>query len=149
MHDMTYEHAVKNASHLIALRQTEVYLRDDAGFPWDNVTSVEVGSTWRLSGPASIWVKAEDAGLTFRMSVDFEGSDANGRGVSLFNREHMREIMRKLPPEGRRSFARILAKQVLPPLQKRTAELREAMNAQADSEDCVRGLISFADEVTL
>lgn len=145
MHDMTYKHAVKNAACLIALKQREVYLRDDADFPWDKVTSVDVGSSWRLSGPSSIWVKAEDAGLTFRMSVNFEGDDANGRGVSLFNRDYLREIMRKLTPEGRRDFANILAEQVLPPLQKRTAEIRDAMNAQADSEDCVRGLIVFAE----
>jgi hypothetical protein len=145
MHDLTYAQAIANAEHLKALGQTDVYLyRDNAeGFPFDKVTRVEEGSSFRLSGPSSCRLIAEEAGLRFSVSVDFENADANGRGVSLFDRDQLRDLMRKLNPAAREQFAVMLEKCVIP-MAKRTAEIREALNSQCDSEDCVRGLIAFA-----
>ena len=148
MLDLTYEQALENAEHLVALGETTIYLyRDRAGdFPYDKVTRVESGSTHRLSGPSSCYLFAEDAGLTFKLSVDFERPDANGRGVSLFDRDRLRALMLKLPDAARRSFAELLETEVMPGLVKRTREIRDALQEQADSEDCVRGLIAFAKE---
>jgi len=144
MIDMTYARAIELAEHLIAIDQTTVYLRDDSFFPFDKVTGVESGSSYRLSGPSSCYLIAEDAGLIFKKSVEFEGRDANGRGVSLFERDRLRDVMMRLPDGARAKFARMLENEVLPGMQARTAEIREALNNQLDSEDCVRGLISFA-----
>jgi hypothetical protein len=148
MQNMTYAKAIENAAHLIAIGQTEIYLwRDDAdGFPWDKVTSVTSGSSYRLNGPSDMRVTAEDAGLSFSLSVDFEQRDANGRGVSLFDRERLRDVSMKLPPAARAQFATMLANEVLAPMAARTAEIRQALNSQLDSEDCVRGLIAFAEQ---
>jgi hypothetical protein len=145
MIDLTVAEALEKADHLIALGETTVYLfRDAEGFPYDKVTRVEEGGTWRLGGPASCYLYAEQAGLTFKLSVDFEGRDANGRGVSLFDRDRLRDLFLKLPPAARNFFAEMLEGKCLPGLIERTNEIREALRAQADSEDCVRGLIAFA-----
>jgi hypothetical protein len=146
MLNLTYAEAIEKADHLIALGETTIYLyRDKAeGFPYDKVVSVETGSSYRLGGPSSCALIAADGGLTFRLNVDFEESDANGRGVSLFDRDRLRGVMLKLPPKARASFAAMLEGEVLKGLTERTNEIREALRAQADSEDCVRGLIAFA-----
>jgi len=64
----------------------------------------------------------------------------------MFDRDRLRDITLKLPPAARKLFADMLEREVLPPLAKRTGEIREALRSQADSEDCVRGLIAFAEE---
>lgn len=147
MHEMTYASAVKNADHLIALGMTTIYLRDDNGFPWDKATDVQSGASFRLNGPSSCYIIAEDSGITFKLGVEFEGRDANGRGVSLFERDRLRDVMRRLPPTARRHFAKMLSTEVLPAIAKRSSEIREALNANLDSEDCVRGLIAFAETI--
>lgn len=146
MADLSLSKALKNKEALIALGQTTVHLWGDnaADAPWDKATSIECGSVWRLSGPASATVNANIDGITFCWSLDFETRDANGSGYSLFDRPRLRETILKLPISVRRQFGRLLADKVLPGLQKRTQELRDALNAQSDSEDCVRGLIAFA-----
>ena len=150
MNDTTVADAISKADHYIALGQTSIYLyRDDPSFPWGLVTKVEAGGSYRLSGPSSVSLTAEHpSGLSFRMSVDFEGPEANGKGVSLFDRDKLRALAMKLRPEARQKFAAFLEREVLSGLQKRTSEIREALNAQMDSEDCVRGLIAFASDAS-
>lgn len=143
MFDMSVSDALSKREHLIALGDTTIYVRNDDDFPFDRVVRVESGGSYRLSGPASAYLLAEVDGLTFQLSVDFEQADANGRGASLFDRVRLRDVMGKLSAEGRRSFADMLEREVMPALGKRSADLRMAMNEQLDSEDCVRGLIAF------
>jgi hypothetical protein len=143
--DMTYAEAVDKADNLIALNDTVVHLHDGE-VPWDKAIGIEGGASVRLSGPAGCYVVAEHAGLTFKWSVDFETRDANGRGVSLFDRERLRDVAMKLPPKARAEFARFLETEVLPPLARNAREIRRALNQQIDSMDCVRGLIAFANE---
>jgi hypothetical protein len=145
--NLTYTEAMKKAEHLKALGQTTIYIhREAADFPYGKVTNVEAGSSWRLGGPSSCYLIAEDGGLTFKLNVDFEGRDANGRGVSLFDRDKLREMFVRLPSVARQAFADLLESECLPSLAKRRSELQAALNDQADSEDCVRGLIMFARE---
>lgn len=148
MHDMTYSEAIAKAAAIKEIGDTNIYLRgrNDADLPWDKVVKVEEGSSWRLSGPSSVYLIAEDEGLTFKWSVDFEALDASGKGVSDFDRPRLRDLMSKLPISARQSFADMLENQVLSALRKRTQEYRDALNMNADSEDCVRGLITFARE---
>lgn len=144
--DMTYAEAIEKAKHLIAVGSTTIHLRSDVGFPYDKVSKVEEGGGWRLVGPSSCYLIVQESGLKFKLDVDFEERDANGRGVSLFNRPHLREVMRKLPTAARKAFADLLETKCLPKMAENTASLRDALNANADSEDCVRGLIAFARE---
>jgi hypothetical protein len=65
----------------------------------------------------------------------------------LFERDRLREVMRKLPPKARAKFAAMLSKEVLPGMEKRTAEIRDGLNKHVDSEDCVRGLIAYAQSL--
>lgn len=142
--DMTYEFALSNSDHLIALGQTVVYLRD-GNVPWVVASDVEVSGSYRFNGPTGMYVIAKVQGITFKWSVDFELREANGHGYSLFDRERLRDVGRRLPEPARRKFAQLLREKVFPDLQKRTNEMREAMNKQVDSEDCVYGLISFLE----
>jgi len=142
MRDFTYADAIHEAEHLIALGEDVVHLRGD-DVQWDKIESVEVGGGYRFSGPINAYLIAHEAGLTLKWGIDFEGRDANGRGVSLFDRPRLRDVMTRLPLGARQSFANLLADKVLPELAKRTAEIRDALNQQWDSEDCVRGLIAL------
>lgn len=146
IYDLTYADAVAKAEHLTALGETTVYLRSDEGFPYDKVERVEAGSTYRLNGPTGCYLIANDRGLTFRLSVDFEPPEANGRGVSMFDRDRLRDVMLRLAPGGREAFADMLAGEVMAKMQERTRDLRSALQSQTDSEDCIRGLIAFARE---
>lgn len=141
---MTYADALKNIAHLSALGHYEIYLDEDGEVPWDKAVRVESGGGYRLNGPCGIYVIAEEAGLTFKWSIDFEQRAANGASVSMFDRDKLRDVVMKLPPAARASFAEFLHKEVMPGLRKTTAEVRAALNKQLDSEDCVRGLIEFA-----
>lgn len=143
----TYKEALEKAEHLIALGETRVHLeKGDATFPWHNVSDVEEGGAVRLSGPTGVYPIVRQAGLSLYYPIDFEGRDANGRGVSLFDREYLREVMLKLPMPARRKFAELLERRVLPIMAQRTKEIREAFKSQNDSEDCVRGLIYFGQQ---
>jgi hypothetical protein len=144
---MTYAEAIEKADAIKLIGDTTIYLnRSDDTLPWGKVIKVEDGSSWRLSGPSSAYMIAEDQGLTFKWSVEFEGLDANGRSVSQFDRPRLRDVMLKLPAPARISFADMLEKQVLSAIRTRSAEYRLALNTNVDSEDCVRGLIAFARE---
>lgn len=149
MHDISFSQAIEKADHLKALGWTDVYLGyRQTEFPWGLVTDVQTGHSHRLSGPASVRMTARHpSGLTFSWEVDFEGRDANGRGVHLFDRDRLRDVMRKLPKPARIQFANILASEVFAGMQARTSELRKALSDQEDSEDLVRGLIAFAESV--
>lgn len=143
-YDLTRAEALEKADALKALNQTDVYLRDASDFPWNRVTDIADGAAYRFSGPCGLYLVAEEKGLRFKLSFDFEGRDANGRGVSLFDRGRLRELVLKLPAAVRPKLAKFMRDKVLPDLEKRTAELRDAMNKQWDSEDCVRGIIALA-----
>jgi hypothetical protein len=145
LYDMTYESAVTNAKHLIALGQTIVHLHEGE-MPWALASDVEESGSFRFSGPCGFYVIAKDAGLTFKWSVDFEHRGANGAGVSLFDRARLRDVAGLMPPKVRAKFALWLSEKVMPDLVKRSNEIREALNKQVDSEDCVRGLIAFCDQ---
>ena len=141
--NLTYAAAKDKAEHLKALGETTVHI-DEKGAPWHKAEDVECGGSFRLNGPTGCYIIARDAGLTFKWSVDFEKREANGASVSLFDRDRLRDIAMKLPPAARQKFADLLVDKVLPPLEKRTQEIRDYLNQQHDSEDCVRGLIAFA-----
>lgn len=143
-YDITYAEATKLAPHLIAIGNTTVYLHNVDGFPWDEVDDIEAGCAYRFSGPAGFYAIAHKAGLEFRVSVDFEGREANGRGVSLFEAGRLRDVAAQLPPAARLKFAQFLTDKVLPDLHKRTEEIRTALQQQEASENCVRGLIAFS-----
>lgn len=143
--ELTYAEALAKRDHLIALGERRVSLKNDAAdLPWQNISKVEASGSFRFSGPCGARFIVEDRGLTFNWSVDFEHRNANGKGVSLFDRDRLRETMRRMSSGGRYLFGAFLEDAVLPELAKRTAEIRIALNQQADSEDCVRGLIAFA-----
>lgn len=146
LHDVSYADAVRNAEHYLAIGKTKIYLYGEDG-PWNNVTDISAGGSYRLNGPASVRLEAPDpCGLTFTWSVDFEASDANGRGTNLFDRDKLRDLARRLPAPARRAFAEFLRNEVLPGVRKTTGEIRAALNKQQDSEDCLLGLIDFAGE---
>lgn len=149
MHDLTYSQAIEKAEHLIALDAKDVYLRDAEGFPFDKVVSVETGSMYRGAVMACCYLIAEEAGLRLKLSVDFEKRGAEGRGEAMFDSDRLRELAMKLPSDARTKFANLLENNVLEALAARTNEYRTAMRAQADSEDCVRGLIAFARQETV
>lgn len=145
--DLSYAEALAKSDALKQLGETTVYIRsEDAGFPFDKVARVEAGNSYRLSGPSSCYLMFEENGLLFRLNVEFESRDANGKGVSLFDRDRLRDVANKLSPVGRVAFAKMLESEVLRPLAERTEEYRKALRQQADSEDCVRGIIAFAQQ---
>jgi hypothetical protein len=148
MIDLTVAEALAKAEHLKALGETTIYLYrgKGEGFPFDKVTGVEDGGTWRLGMPSSIYLYAEVDGLTFKLSVDLEQSDANGRGVAVIDRDKLRVLFTKLPEAAKQQFADMLESKCLPSIAERTTEIRATLQAQADSEDCVRGLIRLARE---
>lgn len=133
------------ADHLVALGEIDVYLDDDdPDLPWAEVSRIEKSRGYRLNGPTGFYAIADKAGLRLKWSIDFEGRDANGQPVSLFDRDRIREVMRKLPRRARLELASFLETEVLPGIEKTTAEWRGYLNKQIDSEDCVRGLITYA-----
>ena len=128
MRDLTFAEAQAKAEHLKALGQTQVYLRDASeNFPWDRATTVESGGMHRMSGPISAWIVADVDGIEYRWSVNFEDRDADGRNVAMFDEEHLREVMMKLPSAARTAFASMLRKSVLSPLSEHTENLRKAL----------------------
>ena len=143
---MSYQDAIDKAEHLLAVGQDLVFLDREDTPPWDKADSVEKGCGYRLDIPTGCYVIAHAAGLTFKWSIEFEKRDANGRGISVFDRDRMREVAMKMPPKVRQQFADLLAQEILPNMEKRTREIRDAINEQLDTEDCVRGLIAFASE---
>lgn len=143
----TYKEALEQAPHLVATGETHIYLeKGDVTFAWHNVSDVEAGGAVCLNIPTEVYLIAHQAGLFLYYPVDFAGPDANGGRVPLIDREYLWEVMLKLPIEARRKFAGLLEARVLPIMAQRTKETRDAFKSQWDSEDRVRGLISFGQQ---
>jgi len=141
----TYTDIMSKAEHHRALGQLEHYLDESADdLPWGQVASAEAGGSYRLDGPADVRLTAWVGEMKFSWSVDFESRDANGTGVSRFDREKMRAVALRLPPAPRRQFTEMLRTECLPGMIKRRDEILSAYNAQADSVSLVRELIDFA-----
>ncbi|AKR54349.1 hypothetical protein XM25_00725 [Devosia sp. H5989] len=149
--EKTFEEYVRLAEHYLAIGQTEIFLYRDVAVPdeaYKLVTGARESGSYRLSGPNGVRFSAlHTCGLTFSWTVDFEGHAANGTGTAQFDRERIRDVARKLPPEGARNFADFMERSVLPPLKERAKEIRDALNRQQDSVDCVLGLIEYARQV--
>lgn len=143
--DLTYQKAIEKAEHLIALDETDVYLQNAEGFPFDKVSKVEVGSTYRMGLPTSYRFSVDEAGLCLHTSVDIEPWYATGSATTQIDRGRMRDLVSKLSPTGRRMFADALKREALPAILRRTDEIRASLNQQSDSEDCIRGMIAFAE----
>ena len=85
----TWQEHVALAEHYLAIGQDEIYLSDTddlplTTFPWEFVTSIEKGSTFRHGVDVSKWFRAvHPCGLRFRWCLDLEVRDANGTGNSL------------------------------------------------------------------
>lgn len=145
--DLAYEHAIANAAHYLAIGQDNIWIKE-ATAPWALADDVKSGSSFRFNGPTNARFSfTHDSGLTITWTVDYERVEANGKSYSLFDRDRLRDVMLKLSPDTRRKFGMLLRNDVLRGLAERTEEYRAAMRQQADSEDCVRGLIAFALEV--
>lgn len=142
-----FDDVLAKAEHYKALGQTSVHIDDeDPNTPWHKVEEITASGSYRLNGPCGFTCIARINGIEFRWSVDFEKREANGKGYSMFDTERLRMVAMKLSPDVRKKLADFMAAEVLPGLQKTTAEWRDALNRQLDSEDCVRGLIAFANE---
>lgn len=140
-----FNDALAKAEHYVALGQTEIHLdKNDPNLPWDSVVEIESGGSFRLNGPSGFRVIAKTGGLIFIWYVDFEGPGANGQSYYLFNRDHLHETMRKLPPAARKKLADWMETDVLPGVEAITAQWRGHLNNQIKSEDCVREMIAFA-----
>lgn len=145
--DTTYQEALKNAEHLVALGQAEVHLRDEGDFPWRLADDVVESGSYRFNGPTGCRIIAHERGLTLMLTVDFERRGANGMGYSMFDRDRLEAVMRKLPLAARIAFMKLLLAKVLPDLEKRTAEMQQALSKQEESESCVHELIELASKV--
>lgn len=144
MRQWTYKEALEKGDAFKCLGQVEIFVSDE-NFPFGQVIDVESSGSYRFSAPDNVCFIIEQDGLRIKMYFDFEMKGASGQHVSLFDREKLRDVMQKLPRKARWKFADLLQEKVLPDLQKRTAEIRQSLNKQWDSEDCVRGLIAMAN----
>lgn len=144
----TLADALDKRDALDALGQ-EAWVKDDApDLPWKLIHTVESGAEYRLNGPVGIRLIATVNSLNVHWHVNFERREANGTGRSDFDREHLRDVIMQMKPLMRHRFALFLREHVLSGLLKTTTEIRNALNKQLDSEDCVRGLIAYANEET-
>jgi hypothetical protein len=111
----TWQQHVALAEHYLAIGQDEIYLSDTddlplAIFPWEFVTSIEKGSTFRHGVDVSKWFRAvHPCGLRFRWCLDLEVRDANGTGTLKFDFPKLRQVLALLPAkyakQYRESFA--------------------------------------------
>ena len=98
--NLTYARAIATAEHRIALGQTDVYIDSEWDFPFDKVTSVSSGGTYRLNIPSNIYLHFTEAGLSFRLSYELEERDANGAEQHRFG-----DARRAVPADGARHLA--------------------------------------------
>ena len=143
-YSMNCARARELAVHLKAIGDTTVWLhKDDDGFPWHLATNVEMSGSFRLSMPAGCYVIAEEDGLTFKLSVEFEDRDANGTGTSRFNRSVFDNLVARLPAPALAALSRALKDDVLPVIVKNTNEIREALQRQEESLKTVRYITAY------
>ena len=144
MRDLTYGMAIANAERLLAEGHDTVYIDPD-GAPWNKADRVEVGDMCRFNSPVNFYVVACERGLTLKWLVEMESRAADGRDAYWFDRDRLREVALKLPHSARTSLASLLVKKVLPDVQRQTSKMRQKLNIQLDSEECIRGLIASAN----
>jgi hypothetical protein len=140
--NLTYARAIATAEHRIALGQTDVYIDSEWDFPFDKVTSVSSGGTYRLNIPSNIYLHFTEAGLSFRLSYELEERDANGAEQHRFDRARVRNLALKLAPEARGALAAHFKNHILPAVRERADEIAKAYNNQRDALDMVTGLIA-------
>ena len=141
--DMTYTEALKKADALKELGEIRVVLARTDTPAWDVITRVEIRSSGWRGVPSSMYVVAEVSGLTLLWNIEFEPRDANGSGRHQWNIPYLRDIVAKMRPEARLSFAGVISDKVLPEMMKRTNEYREYLRIQEASELGARSLLAF------
>ena len=140
----TFNDVVRLAPHYLAIGTTRVILdgRDSADLPWDQVTEVSAGGSYRSSGLASCRMSAgHESGITFEWFIDFEKPEANGRGYQMFDTERLLAIAAKLPISARKKFSDLLRTEVLGNAEKLLAEQEGYMTIQRDGVAAIRALI--------
>jgi hypothetical protein len=104
-----YKLAVKNVKHHKALGKVKIYLNRDGEFPWEYVTHVEDGCSYRLDIAIGCRFTAEHpCGLQFNWGVDLEPVNANGSGMFHFDTAIIGDVMSRLPAAAKKQFAALL-----------------------------------------
>ena len=127
--------------HYKALGIERIYLRfEDGGLPWEYVTAVEPGGSYRHGTPVSVGFDAEVGGIVFRWSLDLEKRSANGTGYLQPDMEAIRTALAALPAARRREMLAYLA-QVHESIQKSADESQAHINAMYGSAAQLRALV--------
>lgn len=108
MFDISYQHALNCADALKRIGQTTIHL-SHCGMPWDRVTRCEPGCCFRNGIATSVDFYAEEAGLSFRWSMDLEAHGANGESLFKIDVDSCREVLKLLPVAVRGPFRSLLA----------------------------------------
>ena len=141
MKDWSYEEASKNAEHLKAIGQDEIYLNCGV-LPWHLVTGCEPGGSHRLDISTSVWFHAKDekTGLRFRWTFDIEPREANGRGIYMIDTVGCQEVLKKLNGDPLVEFRKYLAA-CAESVTKQAQEYQKAADKQNADAAILRDLI--------
>lgn len=144
----SFDFVMANREHFVAIGQTDIYLeRDDGTLPWEHITRVETGSSYRFNGPTSIRLIAEHEGLSFKWNFDLEERSVSGTGTHRINRSRFREMVRKVPLRIRSELAALLRTEYEPHMVKLADEIRDSLQREEDDLDCLRGIIRVCEEL--
>jgi hypothetical protein len=145
MHDTTYEEVSKLVDHYRAIGIHEVWLRGDlATMPWHIAKRIGPSGSYRLNSPCGCRVTAEENGMKYTWSFDFEGAGANGSGTHQFDEAVMLGAARHMPVAIREQYAALLVQEVLPAVKKNADEAREYLSRQERSERVILAVIASA-----
>lgn len=121
------EDVISKVEHYKALGMDRVYMDRESEIPWDLVTDIETGGTYRLGLSTSQSVIVEHpCGLTLRWSVDLEPRSANGTGTIQIDIEKIRTMLRKCPSEVTKKLRAWMAESATT-VDKHATELRELL----------------------
>jgi len=142
MKDWTYEEATKQADHLLAIGETEIFLHTNP--PWKIATKCEPGGSHRLDLPTTVWFSGQDpkTGLDFRWSLDIEKDTANGKDYYEIDVERIRYALRELRGYALLGFRTYLA-DCLKKVMEKGNEIQGYADAQFTEAAQIRDLVKF------
>lgn len=130
------------ADHYRAIGQTRIalYASECVSFPWEHVTAIANGGTYRNEIPVSVSVEAaHPCGLTFAWFLDLETRDANGTDGYRPNLSLLREVVASIPVGVRPALVAALDRMVAA-MRKRADGAASFAAEQREAADQLAGL---------
>jgi hypothetical protein len=147
VHDVKWREAAKKAEAYLAVGQAALYIARDGEYPWEFVSRISSGASYRNEIPVSVTFEADHpCGLTFKWFWDLETRGANGGAGYIVDVPNVAATLSRLESSPARGAFVDYLRRAADALQKTADQALVFAQAQYGQERTLRVLIDGGGE---